>query len=434
MKREIELDPYSNPYTLNINILCPTSSPMITQVAKQIDLTTTKNKIHLRMVLANLQKHYPQWTSYSRDHNYPTNLGRYNPSSITSHILLKTIDSLYDHGLIEKAAHRFRGRNDPTNRISRMRATPNLINLFNAHPSTINHSPLEELLILKDADKKIIDYQDNKRTSTMRGTIKKYNALLETTNITLSSNANDHDLGLTNKRVVRIFNNGSWSQGGRFYGGFWQQTPSHLRKHILINQNPTVELDYQALHVRLLYAKEGLNYPRNLDPYHIPQYINQGHPLTRNFLKKTLLMAFNCKSLRSLRATMTNEIKKEPSKYPPTHDQPPLSDVMEIFKTIHAPIAHYIYKGIGLTIQYLDSQIAENIIKEMTKKNLPILSIHDSFICKESDEEALTNSMREAFIHLFRTGFPQVEPLVVTRKGQFRGITTALEGQAYWVT
>lgn len=71
----------------------------------------------------------------------------------------------------------------------------------------------------------------------------------------------------THRTVYRVFNNGSFEEGGRFYGGWWQQIPSRLRQHITLNGTPTVEMDYLALHPRLIYAERNVQYEG--DPYDV---------------------------------------------------------------------------------------------------------------------------------------------------------------------
>jgi hypothetical protein len=45
---------------------------------------------------------------------------------------------------------------------------------------------------------------------------------------------------------------------------------------------------------------------------------------------------------------------------------------------------------------YLDSQIIEQIIILATTNNIPILTVHDSVICKERDEPNIRDFMRQA--------------------------------------
>jgi hypothetical protein len=54
----------------------------------------------------------------------------------------------------------------------------------------------------------------------------------------------------------RKFCRGSWDCGGRFYADV-QNIPSDWRKHMRIGGEPVVELDYDNLHIAMLYAEEG---------------------------------------------------------------------------------------------------------------------------------------------------------------------------------
>ena len=66
------------------------------------------------------------------------------------------------------------------------------------------------------------------------------------------------DVGLASNQLHRVFNQGSFSLGGRFYGGWWQNIPAECRAAITINGDPTIEMDYPRLHPTLLYDELGL--------------------------------------------------------------------------------------------------------------------------------------------------------------------------------
>lgn len=418
---------------LNVNITLNNSqntSKLIDYIADDINLTTKKNKIHIGMVIANLLKNYNSqncWTSYSRDNNFSPPK-RYNPHSITSYMLILVIDRLFVKGYIDKCYHIFKRIGHKDNKISSMRADPTLISIINELKQPIDTLTVEEVLILRDNKKEDIDYFDDDKTKSMRKLIIKYNQFIKKVPITFNPSkvAIPANIDFDNKRVRRIFNNSSFNEGGRFYGGFWQSSPRKLRKHLQINHSPTVELDFQAFYVRLLYAKEKALFPRNIDPYLLPSFANSpNHKAMRSFCKKVLLTSFNVSSTKSLAGAIGKELVENPEPYPPLGERPKIPEVVKLFKEFHPPLAKYICTNYGASIQYLESRIAEYIIKKMTSLNYPVLTIHDSFICMEEHEQTLETIMKEGFLYIFKN-FPQVEHPVITRVGAFRSITCEL--------
>ena len=63
----------------------------------------------------------------------------------------------------------------------------------------------------------------------------------------------------------------------------------------------------------------------------------------------------------------------------------------------HKPIRKYLYSGYGITLQNIDSSIAQYIIDTYTMRDIAVLSIHDSFICNAYYGEELTKEMERAY-------------------------------------
>ena len=61
-----------------------------------------------------------------------------------------------------------------------------------------------------------------------------------------------------------MFNNGNFSEGGRFYSGY-QNLKKERRKELKLNGFQTCEIDYKALHPTMLYHLEKLDCQN--DPY-----------------------------------------------------------------------------------------------------------------------------------------------------------------------
>lgn len=89
--------------------------------------------------------------------------------------------------------------------------------------------------------------QDAARTDCNKQTPVKKNPELEWH---LDNEQEDEDetprgsIDFTAKSLRRIFNNGSFTEGGRLYGGWWQGIPRDYRWHVRINRMNTVEADF----------------------------------------------------------------------------------------------------------------------------------------------------------------------------------------------
>ena len=66
-------------------------------------------------------------------------------------------------------------------------------------------------------------------------------------------------IDFTARTLAKIFFNGSFKEGGRFYLGWWQNVPIEYRKHFTIDMKHTVEYDFSQLNPQMLccaYNKE----------------------------------------------------------------------------------------------------------------------------------------------------------------------------------
>lgn len=186
-------------------------------------------------------------------------------------------------------------------------------------------------------------------------------------------------------KLHRVFNDGSLKFGGRFYCQL-QQMPKQLRKRLLIDGEEAIELDYSAIHPRLLYARLGIDYRQ--DPYVVGAF-------NRSDMKLVCLVAINSKNktsaLRSLnrkrmngcfRALMTKEDVK---------------NALMAFQTHHRAISIYFYSNIGKELMWIDSSIAAKIISKISRQGECIVPIHDSFIVRKSLKDELKKQMEAAY-------------------------------------
>jgi sugar lactone lactonase YvrE len=129
-------------------------------------------------------------------------------------------------------------------------------------------SPEAEVIWLKSLKTdggNLIDYEETDQTSTMRDTTRYLNAVLAEHSLRLDvsddefrkiqlrlrNDKNRRLIEFADRSLHRVFNDGVFDKGGRFYGGWWQGIPREYRRSIIINGEPAVEADYSAIHPSL---------------------------------------------------------------------------------------------------------------------------------------------------------------------------------------
>ena len=218
-------------------------------------------------------------------------------------------------------------------------------------------------------------------------------------------------INFNQKFVRRIFND-DFNHGGRFYGGFWISLSEEWRKHIRINNNPVIEIDYSGIHIILLYGLKKLDYWRKhkTDPYTLdkktmeqeqPEIKNDEDKLKfRELVKEVILVSLNSKdetsTCKSIIISITNEVDEEGnnkfewfrnnySQYDKKKDKNVLGHnvigkLISHIKEKHIDIKEYFNSKQGSWVQNLGFLIAEQIINYYSMKGIPVLCVHESFI------------------------------------------------------
>ena len=283
----------------------------------------------------------------------------------------------------------------------------------------IGYSEGRETIILRDENKNDIEYEDKTHIKQMRLRMQDYNKLLEKTFIDIQSVDKPARIELPekkkrkfkskpvfvnithhNKFVRRIFNNKSFSDGGRFYGGWWQRIDGNFRKDIRLNNSPTVEIDYSSLHVILAYAEAGIDYWQRTDkdPYDLPVRGISNPEHCRSITKLCLLLSLNASDEKSLFRAVRSELNF--MDYPYSFTDNVLSELLGSIKEYHSEIKHLICSGAGLRLMNIDSRICEYIITDFVETGTPVLTVHDSFIVPFGEEDRLNKLMKEAFTEI----------------------------------
>jgi hypothetical protein len=202
------------------------------------------------------------------------------------------------------------------------------------------------------------------------------------------------DFVIDKKKLYRVFNKKRFNLGGRFYGALHTNLPKELRANIFINEEPTVELDYSAHHVRIPYHLAKIEYQE--DPYR-NVCKDRSDDKEREMMKHIFLMVENTRSRVGAIFAIKENAKPWYKHYIGSLDYANISAVLGRIEEEHSSISNCFYKEMGRKYQFIDSEIAEAILLRMTKSGIPCLPVHDSFIVPEKYQEQLYQAMTEEY-------------------------------------
>ncbi|MEW8324925.1 MAG: hypothetical protein AB2606_19960 [Candidatus Thiodiazotropha taylori] len=340
----------------------------------------------------------------SFDNNKYTKKSRYNAIGVTRTTLHEVYNALCDSGFIysRKATP---GSTD--NISSRFSATEELIDFlqsYDINPDMIEEYNEKEVIEITE---KIIDdrgierkiyheYDDTDLTHAMRAEINRYKNHLKAQFIDCTTF--NEFTKVDTYRVKRVFNKETdFSLGGRIYAGFWQNMGSEHRPNIVLNGQPTVELDYINCQLKILYALEGEFYQE--DGYILDGYEDE---IGRGILKKVLLIALNTQSKISAVAAFNTWMDENRQKQNEVYDYYVERNIrpgmlIDQFTDKHETLRNQFFTECGLRVMRIDSDICMSIINAFVEMDKPILTIHDSFVVTEQDEELLRDTMKSQF-------------------------------------
>lgn len=234
--------------------------------------------------------------------------------------------------------------------------------------------------------------------------------------------------------LTRIFNDGSFNRGGRYYSTF-QGFKSQLRLFLTIDNEPVVEVDYKGLHPSLLYQRAGLPEPTT-DAYTI-----DGYP--RKLVKKAFNILINRKKPAPATNSLIFYLNKNKQQYvddkhpvAPTIDKAYCLALEQAIRDHHKPIEHFFCNGVGLELQNHDSLLCSHIFDYfLIKTDSIVLAVHDSFIVKQSDIPHLAEAIRYAEVTVAKqlnTPYrePELEAEVIKETTQYSELLTSAFGDS----
>lgn len=225
------------------------------------------------------------------------------------------------------------------------------------------------------------------------------------------------------KNLRRIFCNGSFEEGGRYYAGYQAMSmseesrrPEHIlnnlyRKDITIYNDPILEIDYESIHPNLIYHMQQNQLVGKA-------YANIDAP--KKWIKLWLLIALNAKDLKTalyaFRKQYIEEISNLTYKEIKSNNRKKFNELdfeaYNMAKLIHNQlkikqplITKYLYTGIGTTLQFHDSEIMRNIMWNCMQYKIPMLPVHDSCIIRKQDEHNIKTIMTGVYTQYVQNTF-----------------------------
>jgi hypothetical protein len=195
------------------------------------------------------------------------------------------------------------------------------------------------------------------------------------------------------RRYYRVFN-GDLQHGGRWYGVWWQSIPADIRSNLLIAGEPTIEIDYAACQLRLMFAYLGLPDPLNGEIRPNGSSVDYAiDDVPRDTVKLALLIMVNASSHKSARRALAPHL----ASIPPGSRGSEADRIMGAVQRRYPELESLWCSGVGLRLQRTDSDVCGRVQLAMQSAGLPVLSIHDSFVCWKRAEPVLRRTMRKAF-------------------------------------
>ena len=156
-----------------------------------------------------------------------------------------------------------------------------------------------------------------------------------------------------------------------------------VRKNLDINGESVIELDFNAHHLRILYARVGAEMP--VDPYTVPGF-------DRATGKVAMLITINAKTERSATQATSDrcEISWRESK-----------ELIGKLKELNRPIAGFFHSDAGRMLQRIDSDIMDDAVYSLVSERIACIPVHDSIIVANHHQKELRDAMAAAWERRF---------------------------------
>ena len=249
----------------------------------------------------------------------------------------------------------------------------------------------EEVILLRQRKLKrdeagpLCSYNDTPATHRYRESLRRINRWIAAAPLEyLACPLGEHaEVDTTERRLRRIFCDGSFKSHGRLYGGFWMNLPASDRlRGLRIDGAGVVSLDFGQTGLRIVYAMAGA-VPSWKDGYAIP-----GLEGCRDGVKRLVHALLNAD------APLTRYPKQVRRLFP---ESVPLATAVSRIKAAHPPIEKILSPRIGMSITYMESEILVDVLLRLIDLGVVALPVHDALVVQATHEDLTKAVMLAVF-------------------------------------
>ena len=349
----------------------------------------------------------PSRIFYSRDRGHYAGRSRYLPRHFSHRRVTHAIDTLEERRLV---SHRKTWPSQYAKLRSFFSAGDELAELLKGYGDTCSIAIPKELVVLRDAKRCPMDYVETDETRCMRCELTELNEFLSDVLITIEHPdaivagtsrliVNDRLGSLGLRTLYRVFTQ-TFRENGRFYGGFWQNLPKAIRWNGLrIDNQPVVELDYRACHLRILCELVGRPMP-----FHDPDFDPfSTHGFERRLVKDAFVILLNTRTNEgALKALAHKLAERRRRPHPDASDFQLSRKLLEVVDSTFPFLRPYWCKRYGLRLLNIDAAICAENLRQLKSHGVPSLPVHDSFIVPAQHRELLHTIMECGFVSVMK--------------------------------
>jgi hypothetical protein len=341
-----------------------------------------------------------RWISYSRNRNWYYSRGQILPRGFSYPAIADAIDELTGLGLVEHDRA-------PVARLglqSRFRATDAAQRMMRSVPAAKWATPeLGPLVRLKGTDKKPLALPDTRLVRSLWKDVAKINEMLRGLKLEMPGQNlpgtpffrfGDRVLDVRKVQVYRVFNNGSFTQGGRFFGHFVQSMPSAQRDEIRLFGAAVKEPDFPTCNPKILYAMVGRQIEG--DAYSMDEY-------RRCLVKSAFNALVHARNSTSAVWAIAGEMAGEGA------DLRRAATFLKAAKRLlaaiyekHRQISTFFSDGVGMRCMYVESAVANRVMLALIRKGISVIPVHDSFVCRDVDQGLVRGTMEDEMDKMLR--------------------------------